>query len=477
VIDAIVGFVALLRKRGIGVGSDRAVLAARAVLLTDLTDRDATRRALRATLLLHESDRELFDGLFDLWFASAPFDITDLDVPGSATDSDAAAAEPTEPRVALEASAAPDAYVDDPSEQVAVAADDPSPKRRGSGAEAAPSQAETVSRFGHSDAIGDPDASTPADTADRTEAADADMAAIALPDADTGLDDIAALRRLLDDARFARDDVLGAPARPASALRPNSVLANPFDRDEQRDLDAVVRSMWPQLVGAAGWRRRPSPGGQLDLRRTLRSVAASGGVPVTVRRRAPVTNRPDVLVLIDTSVSMRPSVRLMLHLAHALRRRPGRIRVLGFVDECVDVTDVIRHGDLAVALGGLLDDAPGGPLDPARPSDYGAALTSLWHRYRRLLRSSTTVLVLGDGRSNGRDPGLQLVTDLTARCRRTVWCSPEPAGAWSFGNGEMAAYAARVDVAVSVRSLADLSAAVDRGEFADLVDRPRRRPA
>ncbi len=249
-------------------------------------------------------------------------------------------------------------------------------------------------------------------------------------------------------------------------MRPNAVLANPFDRTEQRALDTAVRALWPQLVGSPAWRRRAAPSGQLDLRRTMRSSVTLGGVPAVVRHRAPATNRPDLLVLVDTSVSMRPTVRFMLHLAHALRRRPGRVRVLGFVDECVDVTDVVRHADLATALGGLLDDAPGGPLDPARSSDYGAAFSSLWHRYAGLLRPTTTVLMLGDGRSNGRDPGFAHVDDLVARCRRTVWCTPEPEGAWSFGNGEMAAYANRVDAALTVRSLDDLTEVIDQGAFA-----------
>lgn len=89
-------------------------------------------------------------------------------------------------------------------------------------------------------------------------------------------------------------------------------------------------------------------------------------------------------------------------------------------------------------------------------SDYGVALGSLWHRFASLLRSSTTVLILGDGRSGGRDPGFAHVDALVRRCRRTVWWTPEAEGAWSFGNGEMTEYAERVDAAMTVRTLDDL---------------------
>ncbi len=465
-IDAVVGFVALLRRRGIGVGSDRAVLAARALNLVDLGDRDATRRALELTLLLHGTDRELFDELFEAWFAGSPFVVEETQISAPVTgdeDEDVAG----DPLVELTATTVADAYVDDPAEQVAVSADDGAERRRGSGDPASSSEAEVVARFDQADAIGDFDDAATAQAADRSDETFGDDVVITLDEGqDSGPDDVAALRALLDETHRDRHALLDPPEPRTFTMRPNSVLANPFDREEQRTLDAAVRAMWPQLIGAPAWRRRPAPTGQLDLRRTLRNSVTFGGVPIVVRHRAPATNRPDLLVLVDTSVSMRPSVRLMLHLAHALRRRPGRVRVLGFVDECVDVTDVVRHADLATALGGLLDDAPGGPLDPARPSDYGGAFSSLWHRYARLLRSSTTVLVLGDGRSNGRDPGLAHLEDLRSRCRRSVWCTPEPEGAWSFGNGEMAAYASRVDTAITVRSLADLADAIHRGAFA-----------
>ncbi|MEM9038685.1 MAG: VWA domain-containing protein [Actinomycetota bacterium] len=464
-IDAVVGLASLLRRDGIGVGSDRTVLAARSLAYVDLADREATKRALRFALVLHGSDEERFDELFEQWFDDTPLtvDAPASDVALEEVDDDL----PDGPLVDMRAATSPEAYVDDPEEQIGVSTQgDDSERRRGHTEAAGADDAEVVSRFDSDDSVGRVDSTELSSVAERDadgEAADAVLIELADDDA---VDDIAAMRRMIDDAHRDRLTLL-APAAPSPSPsgRPNSLLANPFDRDEQRALDTAVRALWPQLTGAPSWRTHLAPTGRLDLRRTLRSSATFGGVPISIRHRSPATNRPDLLVLVDTSVSMRPTVRLMLHLAHALRRRPGRVQVLAFVDQCVDVTDVIRHADLASALGALLDDAPGGPLDPARPSDYGVALQTLWHRYARLLRPSTTVLVLGDGRSSGRDPGFDHVADLTDRCRRTVWCSPEPEGAWSFGNAEMAGYASRVDAAVSVRSLDDLAAAIARGVF------------
>ena len=73
-LDALVGFVALLRRDGIGVGSDRTVLAARALRLVDLTDRSEARRALRLALVVHGADEGRFDELVDRWFDGAAFE-------------------------------------------------------------------------------------------------------------------------------------------------------------------------------------------------------------------------------------------------------------------------------------------------------------------------------------------------------------------------------------------------------------------
>ncbi|MEO1065295.1 MAG: VWA domain-containing protein [Actinomycetota bacterium] len=458
-IDALVGFVALLRREGVGVGSDRTLLAARALRLVDVADRTATRRALRLCLVVHGADDRRFDELFDRWFAGVSLDSALVARPDESVD-DPPVPDTDEPEATVEATTAPDAYVDDPNERIAVAAEGAEADRRRAGDPSEPGDAQVAARFDATADVGELMAAPPGRPAERTdEGLPGDSKRIELAeDDDGGVDiDVAEMRRALDAAHDERLALLtAATTAPVAPLRPSSVLANPFDRDEQAELDAAVRALWPQLTGAPSWRRSPAAAGTLDLRRTLRSSVVTGGVPALVRRRAPTMRRPELLVLVDTSVSMRPYVRLTLHLAHALRRRPGRVRVLGFVDECVDVTDVIRHADLATALGGLLDDAPGGPLDPARPSDYGVAFGSLWHRFAALLRPSTTVLVLGDGRSGGRDPGLAHVEAVVRRCRRTVWWTPEAAGAWTFGNGEMAEYADRVDVAMTVRTLGDL---------------------
>ena len=74
----------------------------------------------------------------------------------------------------------------------------------------------------------------------------------------------------------------------------------------------------------------------------------------------------------------------------------------------------------------------------------------------------TTVIFLGDGRNNHRDPRADLVADLRRRAKRLIWLNPEPPERWGTDDSDMLAYAPRCDAVYTVANLAQLSAAVDR---------------
>ncbi len=76
------------------------------------------------------------------------------------------------------------------------------------------------------------------------------------------------------------------------------------------------------------------------------------------------------------------------------------------------------------------------------------------------LNSQTTLIVVGDGRNNFRDPRLDLFTTLSRRAARTIWLNPEPATLW-HGDSDMPKYAPLCSNVLKVGNLRELSAAVD----------------
>ena len=73
-------------------------------------------------------------------------------------------------------------------------------------------------------------------------------------------------------------------------------------------------------------------------------------------------------------------------------------------------------------------------------TDYGQAFADLNEQHWDLVDRRTTVLILGDGRSNQNDPRLDLFRELSERAKRVVWLCPEPPGRWGTGDSCMLQY-------------------------------------
>jgi uncharacterized protein with von Willebrand factor type A (vWA) domain len=84
-----------------------------------------------------------------------------------------------------------------------------------------------------------------------------------------------------------------------------------------------------------------------------------------------------------------------------------------------------------------------------------------WARHGHELAPTATVLITGDGRSHGRDPGLPELRAIADRVRRVYWFDPERRSEWTEGDAAMADYSSLCDAVFEVRNLAQLTAAVE----------------
>lgn len=181
-----------------------------------------------------------------------------------------------------------------------------------------------------------------------------------------------------------------------------------------------------QLAWRPGWRRTrrwvPGRGARVDLKRALaRSVRRGGDVVVLPRRRRRVRPRPLVL-LCDVSGSMERYSRLLVHFAHALTKRRGRVDTFLFSTALTRVTNQLRArrpDHVLTAVAGAVPDWSGG-------TRIGGALRDFHQQWsRRSLRGGPIVLLISDGWDRG-DP-LELraeVARLQRSCHRLVWLNP-----------------------------------------------------
>mgnify|MGYP002622280853 CR=1 FL=1 len=93
-------------------------------------------------------------------------------------------------------------------------------------------------------------------------------------------------------------------------------------------------------------------------------------------------------------------------------------------------------------------------------TDYGRAFEDFQSLAMNDIDHRTTVLILGDARSNYGDPRSDILKLVHARARRVIWLNPEPRSMWNSGDSEMRRLAPYCDRAITCASLQDLERVV-----------------
>ena len=248
----------------------------------------------------------------------------------------------------------------------------------------------------------------------------------------------------------------------ALGLEVDSVDGVPVFREriserERRDLEEVLSRLGRSVKGALTHRTRPAATGRIDVSRTMARNMRFDGVPfvpVTTQRKE---DKPRLVVLADASMSVRNSARFTFHLVHGLQRLFPRVRTYAFVDTLSDVTVPFETHGLEEALGLVFGNEL---LDVDASSDYGAVFEAFAAEHLSTLTRRTTVLVLGDGRNGGKDPGVEHLEQMKRQCRRLVWLSPEPRYSWALGSCDMGVYSRLCDRVEVVRDVQGLDETV-----------------
>ena len=141
----------------------------------------------------------------------------------------------------------------------------------------------------------------------------------------------------------------------------------------------------------------------VDVRRTMRASLQTGGVPVELRYRPRRPRRPELYVLCDVSTSVTSASVFFLSVLHALHDSFRKMRSFVFVERISEVTDVFeRERSFKAVSDAISKDA--GVADVSGYTDYGRVWREFLVQVEDDLHPRATVIVLGDARTNGRDP-------------------------------------------------------------------------
>ena len=264
---------------------------------------------------------------------------------------------------------------------------------------------------------------------------------------------------------FREETLMETRRRVAQHRGPDAVAAyavGPLPEDlnflsataDMNELRKAVQPLARKLATRISMKRRRAARGQLDIRKTVRHSLSSGGVPLETyfRNRAP--HRPEVFILCDVSSSVARFSRFALMLTHALSAQFSKVRSFAFVDTIDEVTDHFAGEDFAAAIRAMNEEAK--VVGGDGHSDYGASLGSFLETYGRDVGPKTTLLILGDARTNYRADNAWALKEMAGRAHHAYWLNPEPRHDWDTGDSVAPRYAAHVDAMVEVRNLRQL---------------------
>ena len=195
-----------------------------------------------------------------------------------------------------------------------------------------------------------------------------------------------------------------------------------FTPDEiARARAAMERLDWtPGERRTRRWVRGRGP--RVDLRRALAHSVRTGGDVCRLPRRKRRTRERQVVLLCDISGSMERYSRMLLHFAHAMRRRHRLVEVFVFSTALTRVTSQLRARRLNEAAADVSRAAPGW----SGGTRIGDALRQFHQQWtRRALHGGPVVLLISDGWDRG-DPLVlrEQVKRLQRSCHRLIWLNP-----------------------------------------------------
>jgi len=454
-LDRHIGFLEALRAAGIPVSVAEDLDAVAALGAIGWHDRETVRAGYAATLVKRQSQRPTFDTLFDLYFprmvgdgASAEQAAADADATESPVRDNAAALEGFRTELV-------ETLVDAEEQQLAELA------------------AEMLARFGALPGRGPGLSSWSAYTAlqrvnpgQLTERLLRALLADGMPEPDARRESGQRLRDFIElvesDARRRIAEEKGPEHVAQTAVRPSVELLD-FTSARRADLDEMRREIYPlarRLATRLTQEQHAKRRGPLDFRRTVRASIATGGVPLTTHHKPKRPHRTELVVLCDVSGSVANFAQFTLLLVYALRDQFTGVRAFTFIDHIHEVTHHFRPGaDPAEVLADLAASVSHAALWGR--TNYGRALAKFEEEYADALGPRSSLLILGDARSNYADLQLDVLRRLADSARHAWWLNPEHRRHWDTGDSAAGRYAEIVPM-VECRNLVQLGEFVAR---------------
>ena len=496
-MEAVVSdFVQVLRSHSVRVSPAESLDALHALEHVGLGTRESVRDALRSTLIKNTDDVETFDRLFDLYFSMRPTakaQAAKLKPPGHDHG-----APPTQLQLGDDAEGAPveeeghshdegtpldmrkffdedrirpgqDIHGDAERMRLSMFSQELILNRKPGALESALQRLTYHMKLRRSRNMFNPGGLVPTDGGEEIPL---DVSAVDLEDLVGHLHDMEVDEALIAELEAQTDNIIkGLPelikqmqerekklkkdARDDSEIRRRALRKMlDFSAAEQREMEAAIRRIARKIQGAKTRRLKEDRTGRISVPHTLRHNVRYDGVPFDPVLRKRREGKPRVVLICDVSLSTRNLSRFWLHLVYQMQSLFSKVRTFVFVADVAEVTQLFEEQPMNGAVDEIFS---GRVLDADVNSDFGKVAEQFKNRYLPTMNHRTTVVILGDGRNNGKPPNAEALEEISQHARQTIWITPEPKWGWSLGSCDMPLYETLCDRVEVVRTVDQLA--------------------
>ena len=227
------------------------------------------------------------------------------------------------------------------------------------------------------------------------------------------------------------------------------------DKSDYKIMSGIIKKMARRLISVHSRRKRKSQRGLLDIRSTIRANQEYDGILFETVWKKTKVDRPKIVALCDVSGSVANVSRFFLMFLHSLTEILPNVRTFAFSNKAGEVTDLFENKDVEVAAAETL------LLNGGGSTDYGQAFVDLEGLLENNIDRKTTVIILGDARSNYGDPRCDVLKTIQEKSKRILFLNPEPKSVWGTGDSEMLRFVPYCSKSKVCSSLFDLERVVD----------------
>jgi uncharacterized protein with von Willebrand factor type A (vWA) domain len=469
-ITAVEGLIGELRKVGFPISVSENIDAVRALRHTDLSDREAVKVSLGSVLVKDAEHQSAYEAIFDIFFSLR------RDSPSAAeADADGTGDEPADARPGDGPAGGPLDSLDDAAiRELLIGALENEQSMltqmiasvmvtRHAGIQPGRSVAGTYYQFRTMRAVNPDNLMTRLvqGARDREGELDALGERLRFDEYQRRVSSFekeveAEIRR-----RLVADRGADAVAKTLRKPLPEDVDFLTASSDQVARLREILTPMTRKLASKLAEKRRHRRKGALDFRHTVRKSMSTGGIPLEPVYKKPRPSKPELFILADISGSVSTFAAFTLQLTYALRSEFSKVRSFVFVDGVDEVTSIFAESDnIAEATRRINAEGRGVWLDGR--SDYGNALDTFWERHGLEIKGRTTVLLLGDARTNYHASRANVVKNIAHRAGNVFWLNPEPHPAWDTGDSVMAEYTKYCDGVFECRNIRQLRSFIEQ---------------